>query len=180
MPPNHHSGGRRGSYSSQRAPRTESPLLFSRQRSWPFTHGRRATCGKDLASLLRTRRHGTAPTDSSAPIRAPRGRDAVADTDRGCGRAVGAVALTWNGTRRPGPDATSGQTRMERHKVGLANTGQHIRMQTHNPWVVGSSPTRPTEVGHPTTRLTWAFAPFSPLWSRPSDGLSGESGRGPE
>ena len=28
----------------------------------------------------------------------------------------------------------------------------------HNPPVVGSSPTRPTEVGHPTTRMSCAFA----------------------
>ncbi len=122
-------------------------------------------------------RHTVAPPDIIPPTRAPRARDVTPKGRNDGGRPLGAVALKWYGTRRHGPDPTTGRTRTERHKTEPVNTGQYIRMQTHNPWVVGSSPTRPTEVGHPTTRLTWVFSPFSPLWSRPSDGLSGESGR---
>ena len=81
--------------------------------------------------------------------------------------------MTLGGTGRQVRDWRSGEDRTRADRSVPVNTGWHIRMRTHIPWVVGSSPTRPTEVGHPTRRLSCTCAPFLPVWFRPSDGLSG-------
>src|SRR5947209_11340817 len=70
-------------------------------------------------------------------------------------RKVGGAGITPGGTARQVREWIADEDRTRWDEPISVNTGQHIRVQAHNPWVVGSSPTRPTEVGHPTRRLNW-------------------------
>src|SRR5579862_3465463 len=71
------------------------------------------------------------------------------------------MASEWRaGPRRTirHPSARSEFVRTLADSGHLERVDDPARTGTHNPWVVGSSPTRPTEVGHPTRLMTCGFS----------------------